>query len=290
MRRRMTKKRRRRIRYARTSSSSSSSYDVVAGHRGPTQVPPTDKRLVHTSMLAKCNAARAGGCAAGLRAGLRCYCSASPAKVARQHLGPWKGHKFDVLEGIINAGAPSSALYEYLHENSISRLEHYVRSGDDDAAFGISEAGVIRLASAMQNSSDSDQELLLYGALGVAGAHAVGDALLRCSSLRRLAIFDTRIGPEGTAALARALAVNTGLSSLELSCEANARLEPLALDAPSCPETRTARPRASDNDMRPEGLTALAEALRSNTGLGLLDLSGNVLCDLWQRRDGSRDG
>ena len=53
---------------------------------------------------------------------------------------------------------------------------------------------------------------------------------------------------------------------------------------------RAVRPHASDNDMRPEGLTALAEALRSNTGLGLLDLSGNVLCDLWQRRDGRREG
>lgn len=144
----------------------------------------------------------------------------------QQQYGPWKGHKYDVCEAMVNAGASIETLSAFLDLNNISRLELYIREEGHNASFGISEAGFKNLAEAIQHSQVTD--LSVYGALGLEGAHALSQTVRRAPALASLAIFDAPLGDEGTIELAHSLVHNNHLVSLQLKCASRCLL-------PSCP-------------------------------------------------------
>ncbi|KAL1507816.1 hypothetical protein AB1Y20_006318 [Prymnesium parvum] len=200
-------------------------------------------------------------------------------------------NKYVQLESLANDGASPDAMFEFMSEQLItSRLELYVHAGGEDAAYGVSEAGLARLARAVERLPL--QELVLYGAVGGEGAAAVAAAVRHHPHLRRLCIFNAQVGPQGAAALADALSANCELSHLELSycgllvdgllplaeaLRSNTKLE--ALDLRASELCRTPLTHASDekHHVSYDGIASLVEALSVNKGLQNLNLSQNEI-------------
>jgi hypothetical protein len=168
---------------------------------------------------------------------------ARPASVASRSDDP------RMLEALLNAGAPRSALLDCIR--SLSWLELYIRTGGDDDGFGISESGVVALADVVADSELSALSLF-GGALGPAAAHSLADVMQRSSSLTQLSLSSTYIAPNAATLLTSSLGTSVALRSLELRY----------------------------NDLRAEGLVVLAEALRANQSLTDLVLAGNTLCNV----------
>ena len=82
-----------------------------------------------------------------------------------------------------------------------------------------------------------------------------------------------RLGAEGAAALAPALAANGALTSIDLSGN---KLCGMAT--------------YGGGNYTAEGITAIANALRVNGGLTTIDLSDNRLCGVWDGDDGDEHG
>ena len=163
------------------------------------------------------------------------------------------------LEALLNGSAPIIAVADFMRETGMSKLELYIREGDDD--FGVSTAGLATLACTF-GAHTALAELSLIGGLGPDSARALADGLRANSSVTSLSLVGTPIGEEGASALSTALATDAMLTTLSL---------------PYC-------------GIGPAGGVALAGALRTNTALRYLDLTGNHLCGKQQLPGGVWDG
>ena len=163
------------------------------------------------------------------------------------------------LEALLNGSAPIIAVADFMRETGMSKLELYIREGDDD--FGVSTAGLATLACTF-GARTALAELSLIGGLGPDSARALADGLRANSSVTSLSLVGTPIGEEGACALSAALATDGLLTTLSL---------------PYC-------------GIGPAGGVALAGALRTNAALRYLDMSGNHLCGKQQLPGGAWDG
>ena len=163
------------------------------------------------------------------------------------------------LEALLNGSAPIIAVADFMRETGMSKLELYIREGDDD--FGVSTAGLATLACTF-GAHTALAELSLIGGLGPDSARALADGLRANSSVTSLSLVGTPIGEEGACALSAALATDGLLTTLSL---------------PYC-------------GIGPAGGVALAGALRTNAALRYLDMSGNHLCGKQQLPGGAWDG
>jgi hypothetical protein len=168
----------------------------------------------------------------------------------------------DQLQTLLNKGASASSVAAYLRLTMRPGVCFYVRSPHEDEAHGITESAVCTLADALRCDGNSLSELVLYGGLGPAGAHALGDMLCVNETLSRLALFQSQIGEDGATALAAALAAGAPLSHLDMEY----------------------------SDTGCAGAVALADALHVNTTLSRLTLTGNQLCDLRLGPGGELEG
>ena len=164
------------------------------------------------------------------------------------------------LEALLNDGAPSSAVADFMREAFISKLELYVRE-EGGGEVGLDSTGLATLATALAELT-SLAELSLTGGLGPDSARALADGLRANNSLTNLSLIGTPIGEEGARALAAALGTDSLIEAVSL---------------PYC-------------GIGPAGAVALAGALRSNTALRHLNLSGNHLCGKQQLPGGEWDG
>jgi len=162
------------------------------------------------------------------------------------------------LEALLNGAAPSSAVADFMRETGISKLELYVQEEGGD--IGVGTMGLATLAGAL-GATTSLVELSLIGGLNSDNARILADGMRGNSSVTSLSLVGTPIGEEGARALAVALA--------------EVRL--LTLSLPYC-------------GIGPAGGVALAGALRTNTVLRHLDLSGNHLCGKQQLPGGAWEG
>lgn len=219
------------------------------------------------------------------------------------------------LEAMINSDSEPAALAEHLEVSPITKLEMYVRAGDEE--FGISEQGVASLAEALATNKTVTQ-LVLYGeGLGADAANAVAASALRSTALTRLALYGAPIGHSGGAALGAALARDgaalaeldldfctlgaSGTAALAESLASNATLGRLNLQGSSIIRGASSSTHDYDdagvaglaslltqltplrhlslphNELGDDDVMTLAHALQSNTSLKYLDLSGNHL-------------
>ena len=167
--------------------------------------------------------------------------------------------QISALEALLNGGAPTLTVAEFMRETAISKLELYIREEGDD--FGVSTTGLATLAGTF-GAPTALAELSLIGGLGPDSARALADGLRANGSVTSLSLAGAPIGKEGAWALSAALATDGLLTTLSL---------------PYC-------------DLGPGGGVALATALRTNTALRYLDLSGNHLCGKQQLPGGVWDG
>ncbi|KOO29439.1 protein nlrc3 [Chrysochromulina tobinii] len=117
--------------------------------------------------------------------------------------------------------------------------------------------------------------------LGDEGVEALSVAIEQSMSLSKLdlsnSVSSTIFGPKGATALAKALAINSSLTQIELQGNylggkgAKAVADALRVNS----SLRKGMPTGTYNA---EGITAVADALRVNSSLTSLDLSNNALC------------
>ena len=170
--------------------------------------------------------------------------------LARRRCSSQPSH-FETARQMINSASPAAAVADYMHGVNLASFEVYVRTGNGDDEHGIADEGVACLIDAIGTDGPLT-ELVLYGdGLALTGAQALGDALrMPNGSLCRLAIHSANAFDEcSTAVLADALRGNATLRRLELHY----------------------------SSVGASGLVALADALRTNTGLEILNLQGALV-------------
>ena len=114
--------------------------------------------------------------------------------------------------------------------------------------------------------------------IGSDGTAALAEALKSCTNLQKLDISCNEIGLEGAAALAEALKSCTNLQTLDISFNyiGSAGAAALAEGLKSCTNLQNLDIR--QNDIGSDGEMALAEALKSCTNLQTLFISENNIC------------
>ncbi|RUS30588.1 LOW QUALITY PROTEIN: hypothetical protein BC938DRAFT_479210, partial [Jimgerdemannia flammicorona] len=153
---------------------------------------------------------------------------------------------------------------------------HPVRSPVEN---GIGEKGAIALADALKTNTDLQNLNLDGNGVGEKGAIALADALKTNTGLQNLSLGRT-VGDPGAIVMADALKTNTGLQNLNLNRSHRTSRRAENEHGPAEPEptlyltTTRVHPVRSpvDNRVGEKGAIALADALKTNTGLQNLSL------------------
>eukprot|EP00316_Scyphosphaera_apsteinii_P020707 CAMPEP_0119306678 /NCGR_PEP_ID=MMETSP1333-20130426/7369_1 /TAXON_ID=418940 /ORGANISM="Scyphosphaera apsteinii, Strain RCC1455" /LENGTH=350 /DNA_ID=CAMNT_0007310037 /DNA_START=195 /DNA_END=1248 /DNA_ORIENTATION=+ len=197
---------------------------------------------------------------------------------------------------MINSGANSAEVSDFMRLQHITWLELYVRAVEDSEENGLSEAGLVTLAEALA-ADETLTKLVVYGEFGAQGTSAIADILRTNKVLSSLSLFSAQLGTEGSAALADALRSNGALSDLRLDYSSvgakglmaladvlrTAMLTSLCLSGTQLCDVKQVGADAWNGHYTAEGVSWLADAMRANTTLLNVGLDHNDL-----RAEGAR--